>query len=163
MPKANLEAVIRIEKWLQTSVEAYQTVGVETVLSTPKYRHLVIEAKKKGFEIRLLYVLLDDVEKNVARVRSRVETGGHNVPEEKIRGRYTRSLRQLPWFLNQADKALIFDNSGGKGKQRLMASKEEDVVTIYPSAFAEIRRILVSMPIRGYRNRLKLGSRTQGP
>ena len=35
---ANLEAVRRIEAWLKTSIRAHQTVGVETVLSTPKYR-----------------------------------------------------------------------------------------------------------------------------
>ena len=45
--QANLEAVRRIETWLQASVEAHQTVGVETVLSTPKYRKLVRAAKKR--------------------------------------------------------------------------------------------------------------------
>jgi predicted ABC-type ATPase len=35
---ANLESVRRIEAWLEASILAHQTVGVETVLSTPKYR-----------------------------------------------------------------------------------------------------------------------------
>jgi predicted ABC-type ATPase len=35
---ANLEAVQRIEVWLDASIRAHQTVGVETVLSTDKYR-----------------------------------------------------------------------------------------------------------------------------
>lgn len=39
---ANLEAVKRIESWLHASVEAHQTIGVETVLSTDKYRSLVL-------------------------------------------------------------------------------------------------------------------------
>lgn len=32
--KANLEAVIRIEAWLDASIRVHQTIGVETVLST---------------------------------------------------------------------------------------------------------------------------------
>lgn len=40
---ANIEAVNRIRTWLDGSVSVYQTVGVETVLSTPKYRDLVEE------------------------------------------------------------------------------------------------------------------------
>jgi predicted ABC-type ATPase len=35
---ANLASVQRIEAWLDASIDAYQTVGVETVLSTGKYR-----------------------------------------------------------------------------------------------------------------------------
>ena len=37
-------AVRRIEAWLETSIKAHQTVGVETVLSTGKYRRLVTAA-----------------------------------------------------------------------------------------------------------------------
>jgi len=100
----NLEAVQRIEKWLEASIRAHQTIGVETVLSTDKYRRLVVEAKKLNFEIRLIYIILNSAELNIERVRMRVATGGHAVPEEKIRSRYKRSLEQLPWFLNEADR-----------------------------------------------------------
>ena len=33
---ANLQAVLRIEAWLEASIRAHQSVGVETVLSTDK-------------------------------------------------------------------------------------------------------------------------------
>jgi predicted ABC-type ATPase len=65
---ANLEAVQRIEAWLDASIHAHQTVGVETVLSTGKYRRLVALAKQLGFEVWLIYVLLDSPERNVERV-----------------------------------------------------------------------------------------------
>ena len=109
---ANLEAVRRIEAWLETSILAGHTVGVETVLSTDKYRRLVKKAKSLGFEIQLIYVLLESVDLNVERVALRVKRGGHAVDEDKIRSRHARSLVQLPWFLNQADLALMYDNSG---------------------------------------------------
>jgi predicted ABC-type ATPase len=52
--EANLEAVRRIEIWLEASIRAYQTVGVETVLSTDKYRRLVELAKQLGFHLKLI-------------------------------------------------------------------------------------------------------------
>jgi len=114
---ANLEAVRRIEAWLEASIRAHQTVGVETVLSTDKYRRLVLAAKELGFEVRLTYVILDSPERSIERVRWRIAKGGHAVPEHKIVERYARSLDQLPWFLEQADQASVFDNSFGQSSQ----------------------------------------------
>lgn len=48
---ANLEAVIRIKAWLKASIAVHKTIGVETVLSTDKYRPLVERAKDLGFAI----------------------------------------------------------------------------------------------------------------
>jgi predicted ABC-type ATPase len=134
--QANLEAVRRIEAWLETSINAHQSVGVETVLSTSKYRRLVRAAKRRGFEIRLIYVILESPDLNVERVQLRVRKGGHGVSVGKIRERWTRSLRQLPWFLNQADWALIFDNSR---KLRIVGRKMHGTVTLDPSAPSAIR------------------------
>ena len=91
---ANLEAVKRIEVWLEASIRAHQSVGVETVLSTDKYRRLVVMAKSLKFEVRLTYVILDSPERFIERVRRRVAKGGHAVPEDKIVERYARSLNQ---------------------------------------------------------------------
>lgn len=125
---ANYEAVNRIERWLQSSIDVHKTVGVETVLSTDKYRRLVQHAKDRGFLIWLVYVVLDSPERNVERVRMRVLKGGHPVPEDKIRARYARSLQQFPWFLDQCDQAWIFDNSGAEPKQ--IGEKRDGVVSL---------------------------------
>lgn len=135
---ANLQAVTRIEAWLYASIKAHQTVGVETVLSTGKYRRLVEMARAHGFGIRLIYVLLDNPQRNVERVAARVRKGGHHVPPEKIIGRHARSLAQLPWFLDQADHASIYDNSAAT--PRLIGEKTGGVITLDPAALPEIVR-----------------------
>ena len=137
---ANLASVQRIERWLEASIEAHQTVGVETVLSTPKYRRLVMKAKAFGFRIRLLYVALDTVERNIARVASRVRKGGHNVAEADIRKRYERSLNQMPWFLDEADDAWLFDNSGAAPK--LIGTKANGVLALDEDALPNIVRAI---------------------
>lgn len=115
--EANRAAVERIETWIEASMDVHKSVGVETVLSTGKYRRLVAKAKDLGFAVWLIYVVLDTPERNVERVRLRVRKGGHDVPEDKIRTRYARSLAQFPWFLDQADEAWIYDNSGAQPRR----------------------------------------------
>ncbi len=132
LAEANLEAVVRIEAWLEASIRAHQTVGVETVLSTGKYRRLVVEAKRRKLEFRLIFVMLSSPDLNVERVRVRVLEGGHDVPEEKIRGRWVKSIQQLPWFLDQANQAAIFDNSGTV--PRLIGRKQGGAITMNPEA-----------------------------
>ena len=134
---ANIAAVTRIYSWLEASIAAHQTIGVETVLSTEKYRALVRAAKAHGFEVRLIYILLSSPELGVERVKLRVGKGGHHVPATKIRQRRGRSLQQLPWFLKNSDLAWIFDNSGAKPAQ--IAQKVGNTIIVDPAALPEIR------------------------
>lgn len=140
---ANLAAVDRIAVWLSASINVHKSIGVETVLSTPKYREIVTFAQSRGFRIWLLYVLLDTPERNIERVRLRVEKGGHAVDSAKIVDRYHRSLQQLPWFLEQADQAWIYDNSDAKPD--IIGRKTDGVVTLYPKAPQTIQEVVRSI------------------
>jgi predicted ABC-type ATPase len=133
---ANRAAVTRIEAWLEASIDVHKSIGVETVLSTGKYRRLVDRAKLMGFVVWLIYVVLDHPDRNVERVRLRVRKGGHSVDEGKIRARYVRSLAQLPWFLDQADRAWIYDNSGARPKK--IGEKENSVISLDDAALPAI-------------------------
>lgn len=133
---ANICAVCNIESWLDASIRCYQTIGVETVLSTAKYRRLVELAKARLFQVRLIYVLLDSPDRNVERVRERIKSGGHSVPEDKIRARYAKSLDQLPWFLEKADQALIFDNSEASPRQ--IGQKLHGILTLDDRALPQL-------------------------
>ena len=129
LEEANLAAVTRIENWLNASIDVHQPIGVETVLSTDKYRKLVKFSKSKGFEFWLIYVALDSPERNVERVALRVQKGGHAVPESKIRDRYWRSLEQMKWFFDAADRAWVFDNSAAE--LGIVATKVNGMVTLH--------------------------------
>ena len=133
---ANRESVIRIGRWLDSSIDAHQSVGVETVLSTDKYRERVLRAKALGFTVTLVYVILDSPNLNIERVRQRVARGGHDVPREKIVARYTRSLNQMPWFLNQANNAVLYDNSGEQLK--LIGIKQADTLSLDKNAIPAV-------------------------
>ena len=125
---ANLAAVERIEAWLFASIDAHQTIGVETVLSTPKYRRLVDHARGRGFAVNLIYVYLESAELNVERVATRVQKGGHAVPEDKIISRRKRSFEQFGWFFEAADRVDVYDNSGATPQRVLSKTRKEMVI-----------------------------------
>jgi predicted ABC-type ATPase len=80
----------------------------------------MIDARAREFEVVLVYIGTENVELNLARIRDRVLTGGHNVPEEDVRRRYTRSFENLPFAIQRADRTILFDNSTDEG-YRLVA------------------------------------------
>lgn len=122
--QANLAAVTRIETWLEASIDVHQTIGVETVLSTPKYRRLVLKAKERGFDVRFIYVYVDTIERQLQRIRLRVAKGGHDVPADKVAARRIRSFLEFPWFFRRANQAWIIDNSGADPK--IVARKDDE-------------------------------------
>ena len=85
----------------------------ETVMSSPDKVDFLRKAQQAGYSTYLYFVATEDPDINVARVQSRVAMGGHPVAEDKIRDRYVRSIGLLPEAVAYADRAYIFDNSGG--------------------------------------------------
>jgi predicted ABC-type ATPase len=86
----------------------------ETVMSSPDKIELLRKAQSMGYRTYLYYIAIEDPVINISRVRRRVRTGGHSVPEDKIVSRYRRSLKLLIEAVRCTNRAYIFDNSGEK-------------------------------------------------
>ena len=108
----DLEAAQEAEKIRNILLDGKQDFTFETVLSTDRNLELLRRAKEAGYEIQAVFVLTSSSDINVRRVQERVRNGGHDVPEEKIRSRYTRSLQNLAKLVRIADQTRVIDNSG---------------------------------------------------
>jgi predicted ABC-type ATPase len=97
-----------------------KSFAVETTLSGKNYLRMMLDARRFGFEIVLVYIGTDNVETNLGRIRARVLAGGHDVPEADVRRRYQRSLANLPLAVKRSDHTILFDNSTQEG-YRLVA------------------------------------------
>lgn len=126
MKCSDLEAAQLAEKQREKHIEQMNEFCFETVLSTERNLRLLKRAKEKGYFIRCYYVLTADPMINVWRVRSRVESGGHDVPEEKIIKRYDRALELIKDLVEICDICHIYDNSGSK-PFRIFKKKKEQV------------------------------------
>ncbi|MBZ9781554.1 zeta toxin family protein [Pseudomonas sp. REP124] len=83
----------------------------ETVMSDVSKIELLRQARLAGYRVYVYYVATADAEINVARVAYRASTGGHDVPPDKIRSRYKRSLENLSDAILVSNRAYVFDNS----------------------------------------------------
>lgn len=88
-----------------------ESFAFETVFSHPSTLMDMRRCRDAGFEIVVFIVTTQNAEINVARVGDRVKTGGHAVPEDRIRSRYERTMRLLPRIVEDSDTAYVMDNS----------------------------------------------------
>jgi predicted ABC-type ATPase len=73
---------------------------------------IINDAKSRGYTISILYFWLKSPELAIARVKSRVEAGGHNIPENVVRRRYYMGLNYFfETYAPVCDRWLLADNS----------------------------------------------------
>jgi predicted ABC-type ATPase len=113
----NPEAVaIRAGRIMLEKIRHYAEQNIdfafETTLATKSYVPMLREMKGRGYSTILNYFYLESVELAIERVAIRVRNGGHSIPEETIRRRYYRGIKNLKHlYIPIADSWYLFDNS----------------------------------------------------
>jgi len=127
----DLEAWEKAEQQRADALDNGESFAFETVFSHESKLELMKQAKESGYWVRLYFVCTQDSDVNVRRVKTRYGTGGHDVPVDKIRSRYKRSMQLLSHSFSLADEAMVFNNSWEKPE--LIAQKTSDgKITVYP-------------------------------
>lgn len=118
--------------------------SIETTLATRSMVSIINEARAKSYVITILYLWVQSPEIAIQRVRDRVETGGHNIPEEVLRRRYSTGLQYLfDIYMPICDRWMIADNSGptfvliAEGDDKRTIIKDEE-------KFRKIRKTLAT-------------------
>ena len=96
---------------LRAAIGQRQHYTFETTLGGATVTGLLLNAAAAGLEVCIWYCGLDSPERHLARVRARVARGGHDIPEDRVRERYTASQRNLVRLLPHLARLLVFDNS----------------------------------------------------
>ena len=108
---SDLEAAQIAERQRESCLQEKRDFCFETVLSTDRNLKLLRRAKMAGYFIRCYYVLTSDPRINIYRVKTRVMSGGHDVPEDKIYTRFWRAMKLVPEVVAVSDICHIYDNS----------------------------------------------------
>lgn len=119
-------AAIKAGKLVLQQIHEYAKRGVdfafETNLSGKSYISLLTNLKKKGYTLYLFFLWIPSSELAIARIKERVQEGGHHVPAEDVRRRFARGINN---FFNLYEPLLdywmLFDNS--KAKPILIAQR----------------------------------------
>lgn len=86
--------------------------AIETTLATRSLLQIVRQAQQLDYETTVLYFWLSSPELAIERVRDRVVSGGHNIPDAVIRRRYVMGLQYLfDVYIPVIDRWILADNS----------------------------------------------------
>lgn len=96
---------------LERAINDRLDYAFETTLGGRTIPALLEKAIEVGIEVRIWYVGLTNAELHIARVHARVRRGGHDIPEERIRQRYARSLLNLIQLMPKLTELRVYDNS----------------------------------------------------
>lgn len=108
--KANAVAWRQGKRLLEEAVHRRLDFAFETTLGGATMTRILADAAAAGFQVRIFYVGLESADLHVERVRRRVRSGGHDIPEADIRRRWRHSRLNLVSLLPALTELRLFDN-----------------------------------------------------
>jgi predicted ABC-type ATPase len=97
---------------LHELAEQRKTFAFETTLAARHYAGWIKKLRNEGYGFQLMFLWLQSPELAVQRVRERLKTGGHNVPESIIRRRHAAGLENFSKLYRPlANTWAVYDNS----------------------------------------------------
>jgi len=103
----------------------------ETTLASRTFATWLKDLQQSGYRTHLLFLWLPSAQMAVARVRSRVQRGGHDVPEDVVRRRYESGLRNFfSLYRPHVDAWRMYDNSSREGYTLIATESKDDPLFI---------------------------------
>jgi predicted ABC-type ATPase len=96
---------------LESAIRDRQSFAFESTLGGNTIPRLIEEAADAGMDVRVWFVGLSSPELHLARVRTRVVAGGHDIPEAKIRERWDAARRNIIALMSILTELKVLDNS----------------------------------------------------
>ena len=134
------EAAKFVDNKRYEAIDQKRDLTFETVLSSEYKMDILRRAKEEGYFIKCIFVLTVDPMINVARVAARVESGGHDVPKDKIISRYSKSLSNIKELIELCDIMHVYDNT--KTPPARIIRKHKDDISIFPNKLWDLDKIL---------------------
>ena len=97
---------------IQELIKTEKDFAVEVTLSGKGFARIISQLKRVGYTISIVFIFLKSAETCIARVRNRVQAGGHHVPTEDVVRRFYRSKHNF-WYIykDMVDGWHLFYNS----------------------------------------------------
>ena len=105
----------------------------ETTLASRTFAPWMLELKQQGYRLHLVFLWLKDADLAVSRVKTRVELGGHHIPEKTIRRRYNKGVANFfnlyrplldSWkFYDNSDSSILSLVASGAGNKVVVENK----------------------------------------
>jgi len=109
--EANIQAWNLGREGLEAAIAQRKDYVFETTLGGRTIPRLLGQAAQRGIRVTIWYIGLNSADAHIHRVSARVQRGGHDIPEHRIRERFVRSRENLVALLPYLYELKLFDNS----------------------------------------------------
>ena len=119
---------------LHELAEARADFAFETTLASRSFAPWIAKLRDSDYFFHLAFVWIPSPDVSVARVRHRVASGGHHVPDDVVRRRYERGIDNFfRLYRPIADRWRVLDNTA-RGAPRLIAEGrgDDEIVVLDP-------------------------------
>lgn len=111
------KAAIKAGKLVLQQIHEFAASGknfaFETTLSGKSYAKLFAELIGRGYALHLFFLWIPNTELAIARIKGRVVDGGHNVPNQDVRRRFSRGLTNFfDLYKPFLTSWMLFNNAG---------------------------------------------------
>ena len=97
-------------KKINDCLEKKESFNWEYTLITDYVLKIMQKAKDAGYQIKLNFILVDDLQTSLDRVAERVKNGGHGISEDMVRWRFKNQFMNMEKALPMLDIGVFFDN-----------------------------------------------------
>ncbi len=129
---------------LESAISEERSFAFETTLGGRTISDKLKDASA-SHDVLVWFCGLDSPELHIQRIRVRVATGGHDIPEQKVRERYVSSLANLIGLMPHLVGLRVFDNSvslavGSNLVMPALVLEMAFVKTVWPMDSEDLRR-----------------------
>ena len=144
-PFSPRSAAIKAGKLVLSQIHEFAKSGVdfafESTLAGKLYVNLFRELKTKGYKLHLFFLWIPNTELAIARIKDRVVEGGHDVPAQDVKRRFTRSICNFfKLYQPLLDSWMLFDNAGSS-PALIAKTKNGQILVIDQRLFDQIKAL----------------------
>lgn len=109
-------AAIQAGKLVLAQIHDFSKRGVtfafETTLSGKTYHALITGLQNRGYKVHMFFLWIPTPALAISRIQDRVAEGGHNIPRQDARRRFTRSIHNFfNLYMPLSDSWMLFNNA----------------------------------------------------
>jgi len=116
--------------------------GFETTLAGKTYINRLNYLKKNGYSLHLFFLWIPSVELALARIKDRVDDGGHNVPAQDVKRRFFRGIHNLFKYYRPLVDSWILLNNASTIPEPIAKKKENKLIVVDENLFTNISKTM---------------------
>jgi predicted ABC-type ATPase len=127
---------------LESLLKDNKSIIIESTLSGVSLSKHVRSIKKKGYSVKIIFVMLNNPYQCIERIKHRVKSGGHHVPDVDVVRRFERGINNF-WSIYKvlAEDWKLYNNSE-TGFELVATGEKSNYVIFNPAMFESFEKKL---------------------